>query len=202
MDLQPSAIESSQQLAYRDTKKSGDQDQIQWNKSSHQRDMAQLTRGDASEAFSAGSSNLLLHLLPDLHRRIICFFCVTATCTENLRSFNKRGNRRKVVIRRKVIKEGARNADEWSIWIRCLAPFNRLRGPLCLSRQLYHENGRTNLDGRTVHDNFMKASLDEATCDMLNLLACLYKQILARWRENHGDAFSRIPSPDMKARVP
>ena len=58
------------------------------------------------------------------------------------------------------------------------------------------------LKRRVIHYNFVISGLDEASTEVLELLAGLYKQISAGRREPDRNPFSCVPRPNVQARVP
>ena len=60
----------------------------------------------------------------------------------------------------------------------------------------------TNLQSGIINNNFMEASFDEATGDMLELLSGLHQQMATGGRKLDWDAFASVPGPDIKPGIP
>ena len=139
-----------------------------------------------SSTTSSGSKNLPLHLLPNLHRLINNLIAlippqIKLLGPQLLRLLNTALNGHKVIIRRQMPKEGARDAHQWPLRDFLLPLGNHLKGLL-------------------VDDYLVEAGLDEAAGEMLELLSRLHEEMVTRG-DLDRDAVAGVAGPDVQAGV-
>lgn len=131
--------------------------------------------------------NSPLHLLSNLHRRVLDFLTLIFTQVKLLRSHTlgllfQRRDRRQVIVRRQMPKERRGDAHQ--------RPVGEA-GPAVLD----------NFQRAFVDNNLVVSSLDQPACGMLQLLARLHQQVVAARGDLDGDALTGVPRPDVQARV-
>ncbi len=131
--------------------------------------------------------NSLLNLLPNFHSPIIDGGALVATKTSLLRPhgagpLHEGRDGDQVEVAGEVVEEGAADADEGAV------------GGLGAARGYGGERG-------VVDDDLVEAGLDQAAGDVLQLLAGLHEQVVAR-RDLDGDPPARVARPDVQARIP
>lgn len=130
--------------------------------------------------------NSPLNLLSDLHGRVYRLPSLVITSlllllSQKLSLFSQLRHRLQVEIRVQVPEQSAGDANLWSV------------GEF-LGSALH------GLNGLLVDSDFVEARLDEATGDVLDLLARLDEEVVT-WGHAYGNATARVAGPDVEAGV-
>lgn len=130
--------------------------------------------------------NLPLNLLPDLHRRVLHLVAlipaeVQLLQPQGLGLLSQLRDGVEVEVARQVPEEGARYPDERPVRELAPPPLDRL-------------------DRLLVDDDLVVPGLDEPARDVLELLARLDEEVVAR-RDLDRDALARVARPDVQTRV-
>ena len=129
---------------------------------------------------------LILHQLADLHRRVRLLLALVPAKIKLLGPqsvclLGELGDGRNIVVRVEMPEEGRRDAHQRAVGQRLPALLD-------------------GLDRALVDDHLVEAGLDQPARDVLELLAGLHQQVVAR-RDLDGDALAGVARPDVQARV-